>query len=49
MRGTGSVGKRGRVEFCNFPKSRVASINFLEKVTFGQRFEGGERESQLNI
>lgn len=49
MRGTGSVGKRGRVEFYNFPKSSLTRVNFLEKMTFGQRFEGDERESQLTI
>lgn len=44
-----SVGKRGRVEFYNFPKSSLTRVNFLEKMTFGQRFEGDERESQLTI
>lgn len=35
-RGTGYVGQRVRVEFRNFPKSGVARIDFLEKVTFGE-------------
>ena len=35
-RGTGYVGQRVRVEFCNFPKSGVARTDFLDKVTFGE-------------
>lgn len=34
--GKGHVGQRGRVEFCSFPKSGTARIDFLEKVTFRQ-------------
>lgn len=35
-RGTGYVGQRVRVEFCNFPKGGVTRIDFLEEVTFGE-------------
>lgn len=48
------AGERDRecwqeVEFYNFPKSSLTRVNFLEKMIFGQRFEGDEGESQLNI
>lgn len=41
-RGEGSLGKRGKSGFVVFSKSGVAGTDFLEKVIFGQRVEGGE-------
>lgn len=41
--------QEGKGGVLQFSKTSLARINFLEKMTFGQRFERGEGESQLNI